>query len=114
MEPKKVEFTSTDLTFHSRNLRPTQSFERAKQKADAKGSEIVRVYGTPQLVIDPNTNLVYFGMRFSKEITEKIKNGELTIDFNAPVVIDEETQNKIADKEKRKLKNLTKVWRKNK
>jgi predicted house-cleaning NTP pyrophosphatase (Maf/HAM1 superfamily) len=112
MEPKKVEFVSTDVTFHSRDLRPTQSFERAKEKADAKCSKIVRVYGIPNLVIDPETNLVYFNLGFSDEITKKIQNGELVIKSDTPFLIDEETQKKMDNKEKRRLKDSTKVWRK--
>lgn len=112
MEPKKVEFVSTDVTFHSRDLRTTQSFERAKEKADAKCSKIVRIYGIPSLVMDPETNLVYFKLNFSDEITKKIQNGELVMQPNTPFLIDEETQKKMANKEKRKLKDSTRVWRK--
>ena len=113
MEQKKVEFEQTDLIFHSRDFRPTQKFERAREKARTKGSDTVRVYGTPCLVIDPTTMLVYFELRFSDEIAKKIKNGELIMRPNAPHAIDKETQKKMKDKEKRKLKNSTKVWRKN-
>jgi len=112
MEPKKVEFVSTDVTFHSRDLRPTQSFERAKEKADAKCSKVVRVYGIPRLVVDMETKLVYFDLGFSDEITKKIQNGELVIKSDVPFLIDEETQKKMDNKEKRRLKDSTKVWRK--
>jgi hypothetical protein len=112
MEPKKVEFVSTDVTFHSRGLRPTQNFERAKETADAKCSKIVRVYGIPSLSIDPKTNLVYFNLNFSDEITRKIHSGELVMQPNTPFLIDEETQRKMDNKEKRKLKDSTRVWRK--
>jgi len=114
MEPQKVAFESTDITFHSRDLRPTQSFERAQEKARSKGSKVVRVYGTPEFVMDPKTKLVYLGFRFSDEIAGKIRNGELAIKPNTPFLVDRETQEKISDKIKRKLKNLARVWRKGK
>lgn len=112
MEPAKVEFESVDITFHSRDLRPTQSFERAKEIALTKGSRIVRVYGIPQLMIDMETKLIYLGFRFSDEIAKKIQSGELMIKSDTPCIVDEETQKKIDKKEKNKLKNLTKVWHK--
>lgn len=110
MEPKKVEFASTDITFHSRDFRPTQSFERAQKKALAKGSKVVRVYGIPRLVMDMETKLIYFELGFSDEITKKIQSGELVMKSDTPYIVDEETQKKMADKKKRRLKNLTKVW----
>ena len=111
MESQKVEFESTDITFHSRDFRPTQIFERAKEKARTKGSKIVRVYGKPQLIMDPKTKLVYLGLSFSDEITKKIKSGELVMTQNMPYIVDEETQKKMANKEKGRLKNLTRFWR---
>lgn len=114
MEHKKVGFGSTDITFHSREFRPTQSFERAKQNALAKGSKIIRVYGEPQLVLDPKTGFVYMGFRFSEEITKKIYSGELMFSKDTPWIIDEETKKKMAHKEKAKLKNSTRVWRSDK
>ena len=113
MESQKIKFESTDITFHSRDLRPTQSFERAKERAHKKGSKIVRVYGIPKLMIDMETKLVYLGLQFSDKITKKIQNGELLMKPDTPYIVDEETQKKMADKEKRKLKNSTKVWRAN-
>jgi hypothetical protein len=113
MESSMLKFESTDITFHSRDLRPTQSLERAKEKARKKGSDIVRIYGNFRLIIDPETMLVYPDYHFSEEITKKIKNGELVIKPDTPKLIDEETQKKMIDKEKRKLKNSTKVWRAN-
>ena len=112
MKLKKVGFESTDITFHSRDFRPTQSFERAQLKAHTKGSKIVRVYGLPRLMIDFKTGNVYFGLRFSDEITKKIQSGELVIKKDMPYIVDEETQKKMADREKRILKNSTRVWRK--
>ncbi len=112
MESQKVGFESTDITFHSRDFRPTQSFERAQTKARTKGSRVVRVYGVPGFVIDPITKLVYFRIKFSDEITKKIQSGELVMKPNTPWIVDEETQKKIADKEKRRLKNWTRFWRK--
>ncbi len=112
MEPQKVEFESTDLTFHGRALRSTQSFEHAKQKAHAKGSKIIRVYGIPRLVVDTETKLLYLGLEFSKDITEKIRNGELVMMPNTPHSIDEDTQKIITKKQKKRLKNSTRVWRK--
>jgi hypothetical protein len=111
MEPKKVGFESTDITFHSRDLRPTQSFERAHEKALAKGSNITRVYGIPRLVMNPETKKVYFGLQFSPDITKRIQSGELKLNVNVPIIVDDETQKKMTDKEKRRLKNSTQVWR---
>lgn len=112
MEPKKVGFELIDITFHSRDFRPTQSFERAQVKARAKGSKVVRVYGIPRLVIDPETNLVYFGIQFSEDVLKKFQSGKLMMEKNIPLLIDEETQKKVTGKEKRRLKNLTRFWRK--
>ena len=77
MESQKVEFMSTDITFHSRNLRPTQSFERACQKAREKGSAIVRVFGIPKLVMNPETKLIHIMLTFSDDIKKRIQSGEL-------------------------------------
>jgi predicted house-cleaning NTP pyrophosphatase (Maf/HAM1 superfamily) len=112
LKKQKVEFISTDITFHSRDLRPTQSFERAKERAYKKGSNIIRVYGTPYFVIDMKTKLVYLRYKFSDDITKKIENGELIMKADTPVIMDEEIQNKLKDRKKKKLKNLTRVWRK--
>lgn len=112
MELKKVGFESTDITFHSRDLRPTQSFERAQANAQRKGSKEIRVYGIPQLVIDPETKFVYLGLQFSDDVTKRIQSGELVMKPNMPYKVDEETQKKMADKKKRWLKNFTRVWRK--
>jgi len=70
------------------------------------------VYGIPRFVIDPKTKLVYFGFQFSDDITRRIRSGELMMDPNTPWIVDEETKKKVADKEKRKLKNWTRFWRK--
>ena len=112
MESIKVGFETTDITFHSRDLRPTQSFERAKEKAREKDFKIVRVYGIPRLVIDMKTKLVYFGLQFSEDVTKRIQNGELVMKSGVPYIVDEETKKKMADKEKRELKNSTRVWKK--
>ena len=71
MESQKVEFISTDIMFHSRRLRPTQSWERACQKAREKGSAIVRVYGIPKLVMDPETKLIHIILTFSDDIAKR-------------------------------------------
>jgi|AntAceMinimDraft_16_1070373.scaffolds.fasta_scaffold159766_1 hypothetical protein len=113
MEPQKVEFMSKDITFHSRCLRPTQSFKRACLKAREEGSGIVRVYGIPKLVMDPKTKLIYLKLDFSEDISKRIQSGKLTMKLNTPLIIDKETKIKIANKEKRRLKNSTRVWRKN-
>ena len=112
IEQTKVGFGTTDVTFHSRDFRPTQSFERAKLKAQVKGSKVIRVYGIPRLVIDPKTKLVYLGIQFSEDIVKRIRSGELAMTKGTPWITDQETQNKLDDKEKRKLKNLTRFWRK--
>lgn len=112
MESQKVDFESTDVTFHSRDFRPTRSFARAQEKARTKDSKVVRVYGIPRLVIDTETKLMHLGFQFSEDITRRIQNGELVMQKNTPWTVDEETQKKIADKEKRRLKNSTRVWRK--
>lgn len=113
MEPKNIVFESTDITFHSRRFRPTQSFARALQKAQSNGSSEVRAYGIPRVVRDPKTNREYLALEFSKDITERILNGELMMKSDMPIIIDEETQSKMIEKEKRRLKNSTRVWRKN-
>ena len=113
MELKKVGFELTDVTVHSRGLRPTQSFERAQGKARLKGSEVIRVVGAPKLLVDPKTMLVYLGVRFSDEIAKKLKVGGVIVGKNTPLIVDKETQNEIVKKKKRWLKNFTRVWRKN-
>lgn len=112
MELQKVGFESTDITFHSRDLRSTQSFERAQKNARAKDSNVVRVYGIPGFVIDPETRLVYFRIKFPEDIERRIRSGELVMKENTPWIVDEETKKKADDMEKRRLKNLTRVWRK--
>ena len=113
MEPKRPEqiFTATDITFHGRDLKPTEKFENAQKTAKRKGSEIVRVYGIPRLVVDLETKLVYLDFQFSSDITEKLRNGTLVIPKDVPSQIDEPTQKLMKEKEKRRLKNSTRVWR---
>ncbi|MCK9293353.1 hypothetical protein M0P25_04720 [archaeon] len=108
----KAKAESVDITFHSRNFNSTISFKRAMEKAKRNNSEIVRIYGKPELVIDPETSIVYLRLRFSKEIEEKLKNKELIIDKNLPYTIDEDTKNKMLKDKKKALKNSTRVWRK--
>lgn len=112
MNINKAKAKSVDITFHSRNFNSTTSFERAMEKAKRNNSEIVRIYGKPELVVDLETSLVYLRLRFSKEIEEKIKNGELIINKDLPYTIDEDTKKKILKKEKEELKISTKIWRK--
>lgn len=112
MDPKKVEFESTNIQFHSRNQEPTQSFERALKKALKKGSKEVRIYGRPQVIEDPKTGLICIVLHFSDEITKKIQDGTLIIKEDLPWFIDQETCEKMQNKEKRRLKNSTRVWRK--
>ena len=112
METKKVIYKSTDIIFHSRDSEPTHSFERAQEKARKKGSDIVRAYGIPRLVLDEENKCIRLNLIFSDEITKKIQSGELVLESNMPHFIDKETQVKMANKEKRRLKNSTRVWRK--
>jgi hypothetical protein len=112
MEAESKKYIAVDTMLHGRFLRPTDTFEKAEHRAVEKGSNIIRVYGTPVLVLDRNTNLIYLRYQFSKDITEKILNGTLIFPKNITPVIDKETQKLINDKEKRKLKNSTKVWHK--
>ncbi|MDD3995151.1 MAG: hypothetical protein PHC42_00385, partial [Bacilli bacterium] len=63
-------------------------------------------------IVDPQTLKVYLRLRFSKEIEEKLKNGELIINKNLPYTIDEDTKNKILKDKKKKLKKSTKIWKK--
>jgi hypothetical protein len=112
METKKVIYKSTDITFHSRDSEPTHNFKRAQDKAHKKGSGIVRVYGIPRLVLDEENRCIHFKLEFSPEITKKIQSGELVLESNMPHFVDKETQIKIVNKKKKKLKNSTRVWRK--
>jgi len=109
---EKIKAESVDITFHSRNFNPTTSFKKATEKAKRNNSKIVRVYGKPELIVDPQTLKVYLRLRFSKEIEEKLKNGELIINKNLPYTIDEDTKNKILKDKKKKLKKSTKIWKK--
>lgn len=112
LEHKKIgAYEAVDVTFHGRNQHPTETWERAVSKAESKGSEIVRVYGVPRPVLDTDTGLVYLAYQFSREITEKIQNGTLVVPKGISVVIDQETTDRMRDKEKRRLKNSTKVCR---
>ena len=112
MESSNFQFQAVNVTLHGRNQHPTQTLQQAVFKAKSEGSKIVRVYGIPQLVIDPDTKLVYLGHQFSKDITEKILDGTLAMPKGIQTVIDEETQERIKNKEKRRLKSSTKVYRK--
>lgn len=112
MEQNSPQFVATDIIFHGRNYRPTKSFEVAVANAEKKGSEIARIYGIPRFVIDLKTNLVYLGYEFSPEVTEKIVNGILALPKGIAMYIDPETQRIMSDRQKRKLKNSTKVYRK--
>ncbi len=112
MEPNKITFKPTNIQFHSRDFRPTGSLEQALKKADKKGSKEIRVYCQPFLEIDMETKLVYLRFGFSKNIMEKFRDGTLSMDENTPWKIDAETEQKIADKKKRELKNSTRVWHK--
>lgn len=112
MEPNKITFKPTNIQFHSRDFRPTGSLDQAIKKADKKGSKEIRVYCQPFLEIDMKTKLVYLRFGFSKNIIEKFRDGTLSMDENTPWKIDAETEQKIADKKKRELKNSTRVWHK--
>jgi len=109
---KKIKAESVDITFHSRNFEPTMSFKRSLERAKRNNSKIVRIYGKPELIVNPQTLNVYLRLRFSKEIEEKIKNGELIIDKNLSYTIDEDTKNKMLKDRKKELKKSTKVWSK--
>jgi len=112
MVSQKVEFVSTDITFYSRGLRPTQSFDRARQKTRDEDSNIVRVYGTLESVIDPKTKAKYIKLNFPDDIIKMFQSGELVMKPNTPIIVDKETKIKMVNKEKRRLKNSTRVWRK--
>lgn len=111
MEQQKVDFEATDITFHGRDLRLTQSFERAQERARRKGSKEVRVYGTPRFVMDPETRLIYLGYQFSRDIVDRMISGQLAMPKGIPMIISKEDQERLAEKQKRELKNSTKVWR---
>lgn len=106
------EFLATDITFHGREYRPTGTFEVAQANAERKNSKIIRVYGIPTFVVDLDTRLVYLGFRFSQDILQKIKNGTLLFPSGLPFIIDPETEQVINDRQKRRLKALTRVYRK--
>jgi len=110
--PKLDGFTAVDLLLHGRNYSPTKVFENAVKKAEGKSSKIVRVYGRPVLSVDWDTSLVYLTYRFSPEIEKKLMDGTLTIPSGIVPKIDNETQMLIKEKEKRRLKNITRVWHK--
>ncbi len=114
MEPQKITYKPTDLQFHSRDFRPTGSLDKAVNTAARNGSKEIRVYCQPFLEIDMETKLVYLRFGFSKDVIEKFRDGTLSMDENTPWKIDAETQQKIADKKKRELKNSTRVWHKRK
>jgi|SRR3989344_4042982 len=109
-QPKQT-FEAVDITFHGRNLRSTMKFENAQKKAEAKNSKVIRVYGVPQFLLERETGLIYLSYRFSEDITKKIMDGTLVFPKGTPTLIDPETQKFIKAKEKRRLKNSTRVWR---
>ena len=109
---KKIKTESTEITFHSRNFKPTTSLKKAAEKAKRNNSNIIKIYGKPELIVDPKTSKLYLRLRFSKEIEEKLKNGELIIDKNLPYAIDDDTRNKMEKEKKKELKKSTKVWKK--
>ena len=115
MEPgatNKQVFQATDITMHGRDFRPSQKFENSLKRAPDGTILSGRVYGIPRLVVDPDTGLVYLGHQFSREITEKFLDGTIEMPKDISIVIDEETQNRMKEKDKRKLKNSTRVWHK--
>jgi|GEM_PF-2489969 len=112
--PKLDKFIAVDLQFHGRDQHPTKTLEGAVRKAVRKDSPIIRVYGKPVLSVDMETRLVYLRYQFSPEITEKLLDGTLTIPSGLVPVIDAETQERMKAKEKRRLKNGTRVWHKHK
>ncbi len=112
VNPSKGKYTATDVTFHGRYLRPTQKFENSL-KYGPNGSVISgRVYGEPRFVIDPKTNAVYIAHQFSPDVTEKFLDGTLAVPEGVSVYIDEVAQARIEAKEKGRLKDLTRFWRK--
>lgn len=102
------------MQFHGRDQHPTVSLESAVKKAVGKGSPVVRVYGKPVFVLDEEKKLVYLRIKFSPEITQKLIDGTLVIPPGMVPFIDAETQARIKAREKRRLKNGTKVWHKRK
>ena len=112
MRSENQKYIAVDTTLHGRILRPTDTFENAKRRAIKKGSEVIRVYGFLRFVLDTDTCLIYTAYQFSKDITEKLVNGTLQLPKGMPTIIDDETKKLIEEKEKRRLKNSTRVWRK--
>lgn len=106
------QYVAVDVTFHGRNQHPTKTFESAVLKAESKGSKVVRVYGIPRAVINIEKGLMYLGHEFSEEITEKILDGTLILPKGVNHIIDKETTERMKNKEKKRLKNLTRVFRK--
>lgn len=111
---KPDKFIAVDMQFHGRDQHPTKTLEATIKKAAGKGSPIIRVYGKPVLLVDMDTHLVYLKYKFSPEITEKFIDGTLTIPPGMVPFIDKETQERMKAKEKRRLKNETRVWHKHK
>lgn len=110
VNPTKGMYLATDVTFHGRSLRPTQKFEHPIRRSD--GSIQGRVYGIPRFIIDPETKLVYMGYQFSPEVTEKFMDGTIAVPKGVPIVLDKVAQDRMKAKEKGRLKNLTRWFRK--
>jgi hypothetical protein len=109
---KKIKTESTGIIFHSRNFKPTTSLKKAVEKARRNNSDMIKIYGKPELLVNPKTSKLYLRLRFSKEIEEKIKNRQIIIDKNLPYIIDDDTKNKIKKEKKKALKKSTKIWKK--
>lgn len=111
VNPSKGKYLATDVTFHGRDLRPTQKFETSL-KYGPNGSVVSgRVYGIPRFVIDPETMLVYMGYQFSPEVTEKFIDGTIAVPKGISIVMDKVAQDRMKAKQKGRLKNWTRIWR---
>jgi len=112
VNPSKGKYLATDVTFHGRDLRPTLKFENSLRYA-ADGSIVSgRVYGIPRYIIDLETKLVYMGYQFSPEVTEKFMDGTIAVPRGVSIVLDKVAQDRMKTKEKGRLKNLTRWFRK--
>jgi hypothetical protein len=112
VKPSQGKYLATDITIHGRSLRPTQKFENSLQYGPNGSVVSGRVYGVPTFVIDPVTKLVYFGHQFSPEVTQKFIDGTIAMPKGISIILDKVAQDRLKAKEKGRLKNWTRWFRK--
>ena len=101
------------MRFNGRDQHLTETLEGALKKADKKGSEKASIYGKLYSVVDDKEAQVqYRSYSFSPDISEKLLNGTLIIPSTLSVIIEDKIAASLKAKEKRRLKTITKVYRK--